>query len=104
MKPSQAGDSNYLAAPQVQQTVVVGTAAITANVSGSQAHGSASPGFTYTDDAPLCYRGGLGQPGRLLPRPLERGRGVHAVEHQLRHRQLHRGGGLRHRRQPGRGL
>jgi hypothetical protein len=51
---NQAGNSDYLAAPDVSQTILVGPATVTVNVSGSQTYGSSRPSFTQTNNAPAA--------------------------------------------------
>ena len=48
------------------------------------------------------HRRGVGQPGGVLRRRLQRRRGLQRLEYQRHYRQLHRHWQLRHRRQPGR--
>ncbi|MGA2530556.1 MAG: hypothetical protein ABSG36_15545, partial [Acidimicrobiales bacterium] len=50
---NQAGTTDYSAATEVQQTIVVGAATVTVNVSGSQSYGPSIPSFSYTDTAPV---------------------------------------------------
>ena len=86
---NQAGNAHYAAAPQAQRTITVN--AISQSISfTAPASGTARPG------RPVGDRRRLGQPGRadLRQRP-----GVPRVRD---HGDLHRGGQLRHRRQPGR--
>ena len=92
---NQAGNANYNAAPQVQQTVTVTKANQTITYTSTAPGSAVVGGATYTADR---HRRGLGQPGDLHHRRhrllgvLDHGRGGQLPDRRQ----------LRHRRQPGR--
>ena len=92
---NQAGNANYNAAPQVQQAIPVGLTPQTITITSTAPGGHGR----WCELHHHRHRWRLRQPGDVLHRRLLDGRGL---LDRRRRGQLHRGGQLHHRCQPGR--